>query len=101
MPNGHDLVNQLDFQEHFRGLSPDDKLLFIGQQVYTMNQRCADHSQVLDKHETKITKIEESCRGCDTTPVNSRKQVVTNSISGGVTGAIVGIIIALVEYFRK
>ena len=85
MANGTNLTDKLQYEKQFKSLdSMDDKLWFIADQMYRMNQTCQIHTRQI----------------CELQNLNGKPKL-SGGISGGLTGSIMAIIISVIEYFRR
>ena len=80
MPNGRDVVNELDFLEHIKELPDRELLEFVARQNFETAIRCPVHDR-------RITSLEKG----------SRK---TSGITGGATGGIIAAIVAIISYLK-
>jgi len=84
------MINDLEFEKQIEKFSESEK--FLARQLYAVQTRCVPCATQLTEHEERLDILE----GRKT----STKQLLTNSAGGGITGAIVGGVIAMIEYFR-
>jgi hypothetical protein len=96
MSNNKNMIDDLDFTHKIRSMPDRELLEFTALQVYDVNQRCP-------KHDARIAALEDSGAGKDhekrISKLESQPKTV-GALSGGITGGLVGIIFALIEYFK-
>jgi len=73
MPNGKELINELEYKERIKGLSEPEKLNYVVDKLYDL------HLAIID------------CK-----PISRKQQL---SVSG-VTSFVVSVIIGVISYFR-
>ncbi len=85
--------DSIEFEQHIKELGDRQLLEYVARTQYANNKLCTSHASQIANHEDRLLEIEGR------KPSNT-KQLISNSASGGITGAIVGSIIMLVEYFK-
>ena len=81
MPNGRQVLNELEFERSISNLKDRELLEFVARQNY-------DTIAKLDKHNTRIAALE-----------NDSKRI--SGIFGGVAGTITAAVIAVINYFAR
>lgn len=79
MPNGNNVINELDFESKIGALKDRELLEFVARQNYETCIRC-------EKHNTRITALE-----------GQSKKI--SGVTGGITGTITAVIIGVLGYF--
>jgi len=83
MPNGNELNELMEFENHFKEKLPDERLLFIAQQTYYLTN--------------KVDSLNIKFDDCISGNTNNKK---TSAVSGGISGGIMAGIALLIEYLR-
>lgn len=86
MPNGKEMIDEMDFKQRMKLLGDRELSEFIAEQVWEKNALCQDHDKRLCSQDERIISLEGAGK--------------RGALSGGVTGGIVGTVIALLEYFK-
>ncbi len=76
----NDMLNELDFEDKIKKLDDRPLLEFIARQTWETASKCKGYDKDIDDLKS-----------------GNRK---ASTISGGITGTITGIIIALISYFQ-
>ncbi len=86
MPNGNDMLNEMDFNKKLAEMKERGELLeFIAEQVYKINRRCPIEAERITIEAGRITALEGQ----------NRKMF---GVSGGIGGVITGVIIGVGNY---
>lgn len=89
MPNGEELNEQLEFEERIKDMPSEDRTIFIAKQAYALTNKFGSIERKVDALDVKF----DNFNG-----VGISKK--TSAVSGGITGGIIAVAIALIEYFR-
>ena len=84
------LTDRLEFEDRIRNLSLEERSTFIAQQTYILVGKVDCLSGKFDALDKKFD--EYGISG------NAHRKV--GAVSGGITGALVAIVIGIIEYFR-
>ena len=81
MPNGKELVNELDFEKQIKEMDDRGLLEFTARQVY---ETC----EITKRHSSRIKTLEDGSKKVST-------------ITGGISGGITAVTIAVIDYFTR
>jgi hypothetical protein len=84
-----DLNEQIEFENHINSMNLDQRSVFNAKGIYGLSKK-------FDELDKKFDDLSEKFDAC----VDTKSNKVTSAVSGGVTGGILAIAIALIEYFK-
>ena len=57
MPNGSELTNQLEFEERIKSIPPEERIIFIAKQTYTLTTKFDSMNKKFTDLDTKLDNI--------------------------------------------